>query len=93
MRGVHRGHAEARKWFEEAILEPWDTLHMELEEMTESDGDRVFAESLVTARGKASGVETELRVWQVFWFAHGKVARRQVFWSRQEALDAAGLSK
>ena len=80
-----------RKWFEEAILEPWESFHFEIEEITEASDDRVFAQAFATARGRASGVETELRLWQVFWVADGKVERRQVFWTREEALEAAGL--
>jgi ketosteroid isomerase-like protein len=91
LRGVHRGRAEARKWFEEAVLELWESLHSEEEEITEASGGLVFVQSLVTARGRASGVETELRVWQVFWLADGAIARRQVFWTRDEALEVAGL--
>jgi hypothetical protein len=54
--------------------------------------DRVLLETLSTARGGASGAETELRAWNVFWFADGKIARRQgPFGTRDEALEAAGI--
>jgi hypothetical protein len=36
-------------------------------------------------------VETEVRGWQVCWFANGQIARRQIFSTREEALKAAGL--
>jgi ketosteroid isomerase-like protein len=91
LRGVHRGRAEARRWFEEAILETWENLHLEVEEITEANDGRVFSEALVTARGRASGAETELRFWTVLWFADGKIARRQVFFTRDEALQATGV--
>ena len=55
--------------------------------------DRVFFEGLSTGRGKGGGVDTELHFWAVFWFEDGTVAKRQVFWSRDEALEAAGLSR
>jgi hypothetical protein len=29
----------------------------------------------------------------VIWFAEGLVTRRQIFWTRDEALEAAGLSE
>jgi hypothetical protein len=38
-------------------------------------------------------VETELRAWQVFTFVDGKVASREIFLNRDEALEAAGLSE
>jgi ketosteroid isomerase-like protein len=50
-------------------------------------------ETLVTGRGKGSGVPVELRYWSVLWFAKGKIARREVFWTKYEALEAAGLSE
>ena len=93
LRGIHRGRAEVRKWAEEGVLEVWERLHLEIEEITEASDDRVLLETLLIARGRGSGLETELRAWQVFWLAGGKIVRRQVFWTREEALEAAGLSE
>jgi len=90
-RGVYRGRAEAREWFEVVVLEVWESFHIEIEEITEASDGRVFFGTLITARGGGSGVETEIRAWGVLWLADGKIARRQVFWTRDEALAAAGL--
>src|SRR5215207_3288772 len=65
LRGTYRGRAELRKWFEEAVVELWESLHVNVEEITEVLEDRVFLGFLLTARGRGSGVETELRGWQV----------------------------
>jgi ketosteroid isomerase-like protein len=92
LRGTYRGHAEARRWFEEALLEVWDSFHLQTEAISDAGDDRVLLEALFTARGTTSGVETELRFWTVLWFADGKIARRQIFWARDEGLEAAGLS-
>jgi ketosteroid isomerase-like protein len=91
LRAVYRGRAEVRRWFEEAFLEPWESFHLEVEEITEASDGRVIAETLFTARGGASGAETEIRTWSVSWHADGRIARRQLFWTREEALEAAGL--
>ena len=94
LRGVYRGRAEARRWFEEALLEVWETFEIEIEEITDGGtDDRVFLALRFAARGSGSGAETELPFWTVLWFADGKIARRQGFWSRAEALEAAGLSE
>jgi ketosteroid isomerase-like protein len=85
-----RGRAEVRDWIEE-VLEVLDSPDAEVEEMMELGDDRVFTETVLTGRGKGSGVPVELRFWMVLWFAEGKVARRQVSWTRDEALEAAGL--
>ena len=68
-----------------------ESIHVEVEEITEASDDRVLAGVHVKARGRGSGVPTELSLWQVFRFADGLITRRQAFWTRQEALDAAGL--
>jgi ketosteroid isomerase-like protein len=91
LREIYRGRAEVREWFEEGLLELWSGVHIALEEITELSGDRVFAEGVLTARGRGSGLPAELRVWLIFWFASGKITRRQVSWTRDEALEAAGL--
>ena len=62
-------------------------------EITETSDGRVFGGFTATARGRASGVETDLNFWTVFWFSDGKIVRRLVFWTRDEALEAAGLEE
>jgi ketosteroid isomerase-like protein len=89
---TYRGRDELREWFNE-VEEAWESIHVEVEEITEAGDDRAFAELFLTGRGAGSGVETELRVWQVNWFVDGKTARRRVFLERAEALEAAGLSE
>ena len=93
LRGTYRGPAGVRKWFETAFLEVWESFNVEVTEVANVGDAQVFLGTLTIARGAGSGVETELRAWQVFWFADGKVARRQVFFTRPEALEAAGLSE
>jgi ketosteroid isomerase-like protein len=88
---TYRGRAEVREWFNQVVLEPWESLHCGVEEITEAADDLIFFGGLLTARGKDSGVDTELRFWTVNWIADGKVARRKVFLERSEALEAAGL--
>jgi ketosteroid isomerase-like protein len=88
---VYRGRAALREWFNEIIVEPWESLRVEIAEITETD-DRVFFGLLLTARGKDSGAETHRNFWSVYWIADGKVARREVFLERAEAAQAAGLS-
>lgn len=91
LRAVYRGRAEVREWAEE-ILEPWESSYGRLEEMTELGDDRMLAEFVITGRSKGGGVPVELRFWLILWFVGGKIDRRQVFWERRAALEAAGLS-
>ncbi len=92
LREVYRGQVEVRKWFED-VFEVAEDPHVELERITELGDDRVFTQNFVSGRGKGSGVPVELHWWGVYCIAEGKIARRQVFWAREEALEAAGLSE
>jgi ketosteroid isomerase-like protein len=90
-RAVYRGREAVRGWFEEVLAEPWEHFHIEVEEISEASDGAIFSELLITARGRGSGAETELRFWTASWLADGLIARRRVFWTRDEALAAAGL--
>jgi ketosteroid isomerase-like protein len=92
LREVYRGRDEVREWADE-ILEVFESARTRnaLDRITELSGDRVFTENVITAHGKGSGVPTELRYWAVYWIREGKIARRQVFWNRDEGLESAGL--
>ncbi len=88
-RVIYHGRAEVRQWFEEVLDQPWEHFHIEVEEIEALDDARVFSGLRIAARGRGSGVDTELRFWTVSRFADGKVAGRQVFWTRAEALASA----
>jgi ketosteroid isomerase-like protein len=92
LREVYHGPAEVREWMV-AVLEVFENLRVEVVELKEVGDDRVFAETVLTARGKGSGVPVELRFWTVLWFAESKITRRQVSWTRDQALEGAGLSE
>lgn len=91
LRRHYRGRTEVRQWFDEAVVEPWEAFDAEIEELVVAPDDRVLACAVLTARGRASGFETRLRFWQVFWFVGSEVVRRQLFLDRPGALEAAGL--
>jgi ketosteroid isomerase-like protein len=58
-----------------------------------SSGDRVFIEAHHHARGKTSGIDVEMTNWQVFTLRDGAIIRHAMYASREEALEAAGLSE
>ena len=91
-RDVYRGRAEAREWIEQ-LLEVFEEAHVEIEEITALSDDRVLIVSRVTGRGRGSGVPVERPSCEVSWLADGLITRRQVFWTRAEGLEAAGLSR
>ena len=92
--GIYRGRSGVREFFEQLLgRETWESIRVEVEEIIEAGDDRVLVGLLAKARGKGSGVPAELHIWQVFWFAEGLITRRQAFWTRQEALESAGMSE
>lgn len=91
-RRTYRGRAEVREWLGR-VQEPWDELQMHVEEITDASDGRLFLGLGLTARGKESGAETQLRFWTVSWIVDGKIARRRSFRERADALKAAGLSE
>ena len=56
-------------------------------------GTSVYIRLRLWGRGKGSGAETETDFWMVWLFFQGKVVRVTYFPSREEALEAAGLSE
>jgi ketosteroid isomerase-like protein len=89
---LYRGRAEVREWIA-LMLEDTEgsSIHSEIEQMADLGDDRVFIAVVLTARRRGSGVPFEYRTWQIVWFADGLITRRQVFWTRAEALKTAGL--
>ena len=64
-------------------------------EVTESRdwGDRVLVVTTHHAKGRASAVPISQQTAQVMTVAGGEIVRQEFFSSRDEALEAAGLSK
>jgi hypothetical protein len=55
--------------------------------------DKVIARMHLWGRGRGSGIEIENDIWQIWTFRNGKVVHYCDFESREEALEAAGLSE
>ena len=88
---LSRGHEAAirvrRSW-----LENWEGHRVDVEEMKDGS-DSVVACLHLTGRGKMSGVEVDLRVYQHFKLRDGKIVYVYEYEDRGEALEAAGLSE
>lgn len=91
-RGIYHGHEGLRIWFR-SWYEGWEDLVDQLEEAV-AVGDRVVSGVTMQGRGRASGAEvTSHRYYGVWDFRDGKAVRVVWFPSRDEALEAAGLSE
>jgi ketosteroid isomerase-like protein len=82
--GVVRSLAE---WFE-----PWEEHEVETEEIAEA-GDQVLVVIRLTGRGTSSNMEIDQRFFQLYSIRSGKITRMVEFVTRDEALEAAGLSE
>lgn len=91
MTGVYRG-VEGILGFLEWMRSEFERPRIEVNELVDA-GDQVVAAVTLRGRGKQSGVEASWAVWHVWTMEHGKVVHGQAFTSREEALEAAGLSE
>jgi ketosteroid isomerase-like protein len=87
----YHGHDGIRRaWARWA--EPWESFETELEWARDA-GDEVVSSHRARVRGKASGIETEIRYAYVWRFREGKIIHLKSYASPEQALEAAGLSK
>jgi ketosteroid isomerase-like protein len=73
-------------------LDMFDDFKSEPVELIDASEDNVIAVIRISGRAKLSGVETDLTYAALYTLRDGKVARGREYWTREEALEAAGLS-
>jgi len=88
---LYRGHEGIRRWFR-AWNEAWVESDLHLEELIEAGEDVVSVVSR-RGRGRVSGVEVQSPGAVLWTIRNGKVARVVLFPTRDEALEAVGLSE
>jgi ketosteroid isomerase-like protein len=90
---VYRGHDGVRHWATD-VWEVFSDFHNEVEEVIEGeDGETLVTVVRTNGRMRHTGLDAKLR-WAVAWsFRGGKAMRAQGFLSREEALEAVGLSE
>ena len=89
--GTYRGHAGVRRYMED-WLGDFDILSMDFEQAIDGEDSLVIAQCGRT-KGKGSGVETSLNYACAYWFRSGKIIEIKEFRTKEEALEAVGLSK
>jgi ketosteroid isomerase-like protein len=80
-----------------AFLQDWlntfDDFKVEPIELIDAGEDNVIAVMRISGRAKLSGVETDLTYAELSTLREGKIARGRQYFTRDEALEAAGLSE
>jgi ketosteroid isomerase-like protein len=89
--GVYEGHSGVERFFID-WLGTWENPLLETLELLDA-GDSVISIFRWTGRGRASGVETETTMFAVYDVKDGRIVRFRQYDTRQEALEAAGLSE
>ena len=89
--GVYEGHAGIERFFTD-WLGTWEDPVLEHLDFIDA-GDSVVVVFRWTGRGKASGVEIEATMFGVHDLKDGQIVRYRQYETREEALEAVGLSE
>jgi ketosteroid isomerase-like protein len=80
-----------------AYVQDWqdtfDDFTAEPVELIDAGEDNVIAVTRISGHARLSGVETDLTFAVLYTFRNGKIVRGREYWTRAEALEAAGLSE
>ena len=79
-----------------AYVQDWqdtfDDFVSEPVELIDGGEDNVVAVTRISGRAKLSGVETDLTYAALYTIRDRKIMRGREYWTREEALEAAGLT-
>jgi ketosteroid isomerase-like protein len=89
--GVYRGHEGVRRLVSE-VYETWESFRIEVEDVIDA-GELIFALSRSRGRGRASGVEADVRLVTVWEMRDGRPFRARSYATLEDALAAAGLAR
>jgi uncharacterized protein len=87
---VYRGHAGLRQMWDELHAD-WEQLRLPVERLIDR-GDLVVALGRLTARGRASGVDRDVPLGQVWEVRDGAIVRMQAYSDPEDAVRAAAGS-
>ncbi len=91
-RGPMHGKDAVRAWLQDWI-DMFDEFRMELVELVDASEDTLVVAERYGGRAKLSGVDTDSTVWTVLTLRDRRIARGREYPSREQALEAAGLSE
>ena len=88
--GPIHGKAEMRAYMQD-WFDTFDDLKVEPLEVIDAGPDQAVAVVRFGGRAKLSGVEVDLTFAALYTVRDGKVARGREYWTKEQALEAAGL--
>jgi ketosteroid isomerase-like protein len=89
--GTYHGYEGLQRALDE-WLEASEYIHAEAERFALGE-DTVVATVRLRSRGRHTGMELDRRIGHLFRFRGERAVRWEVYWSPDEALEAAGLSE
>jgi ketosteroid isomerase-like protein len=90
--GLMRGHDALRRYYQEWI-DTMDQLREDVAEILFADDERVAVVVRNSGRGRASGVRTEGRYYVTCTVRDGRIVSGREYATREQALEAVGLSE
>jgi ketosteroid isomerase-like protein len=84
---------DALRAFGQDWLDTFDEFKVEPVELIDAGDDNVIAVMRISGRAKLSGVETDMTYAELSTLRDGKIARGRQYFTRAEAVEAAGLSE
>ena len=90
--GPIHGKAEMRAYMQD-WFDTFDDLKVEPLEVIDAGEEQAVAVVRFGGRAKLSGVEVDLTFAVLYTVRDGKVARGREYWTKEQALEAAGLSE
>ena len=84
---------DAMRRYNEELLEIFEDIVLEAEEILDGGEDRVIVLFRMTGRARLSGVEAEMRFAVLCVLRDGRIVQGREYATKQEALEAVGLSQ
>jgi ketosteroid isomerase-like protein len=72
-------------------IDTFDEFRVQPIELIDAGGNQVVAVIRISGRARLSGIETNLTFAVIYRARDGKVARGREYWTKEQALEAAGL--
>jgi ketosteroid isomerase-like protein len=75
---VYRGHAGVRQWWQDAIIDAWETFTADLLDLRDEGEGKVVQVYDIRGRGRESGIDVNMRVVQTITVRDGKIVHRRI---------------
>ena len=86
----YRGPEGVISWASD-VRSVWTSFRVSIDEVIFVGPEQAVIVELIEGLGRESGAAVDLRAFSVYAFRDGRIAARQAFFEKSEALDAAGL--